>query len=161
MNHAEMDRLVELHIKAEMASDPARAVSVYTEDVQHDVVGTPHGPLSGRQAAQGFYEQLVRDIHTEVMVPTHQYYGDDFCVFEHQWTGTVPGSFLGMPGAGREISFRLLHIWEFRDGRISRENVWLDSGAIIAQLTAATEPTAGVAADRGGEATAPTAPPAH
>jgi hypothetical protein len=25
-------------------------------------------------------------------------------------------------------------IWEFRDGRISRENVWLDGAAITAQL---------------------------
>jgi hypothetical protein len=31
---------------------------------------------------------------------------------------------------------RVLHIFEFRDGRISRENVWLDAGAAIAQLTA-------------------------
>jgi len=27
-------------------------------------------------------------------------------------------------------------VWEFRDGLISRENVWLDGGAVIAQLTA-------------------------
>jgi hypothetical protein len=30
----------------------------------------------------------------------------------------------------------MLHVWEFRDGRISRENVWLNGGAIVAQLTA-------------------------
>jgi hypothetical protein len=35
-----------------------------------------------------------------------------------------------------------LHIWEFRDGRISRENVWIDSGSAIAQLTASTDPSA-------------------
>ena len=35
--------------------------------------------------------------------------------------------------------FRQLHVWEFRDGLISRENVWIDAGAtgaIIIQLTA-------------------------
>jgi len=48
----------------------------------------------------------------------------------------VPGEFLGIPGHGRRITFRLLHVWEFRDERISRENVWLDGGAITAQLTA-------------------------
>ena len=31
------------------------------------------------------------------------------------------------PAHGREISFRMLHVFEFRDGRISRENVWLDA----------------------------------
>jgi hypothetical protein len=30
----------------------------------------------------------------------------------------------------------MLHVWEFRDGLISRENVWLDGSSILAQLTA-------------------------
>jgi steroid delta-isomerase-like uncharacterized protein len=136
MKPADMDRLVNMHIEAEMAANTAGAVSVYTEDVEHDVVGMPHGPLHGKAAAQGFYDQLVRDLRTEAMEPTHRYYGDDFCVIEHQCTASVPGTFLGMPGDGRRISFRLLHVWEFRDGRISRENIWLDGGSIAQQLTA-------------------------
>jgi steroid delta-isomerase-like uncharacterized protein len=146
MTKAEMDRLIEIHLEAERVADTAKAVSVYTEDVEHDVVGAPHGPLRGKEAAQGFYDQLVRDIQTETMVPVHSYYGDDFCVIEHEWTGTVPGAFLGVPGNGRPISFRLLHIWEFEDGLISRENVWLDGGSIIAQLTADAEQAVPVAA---------------
>jgi steroid delta-isomerase-like uncharacterized protein len=136
MKPEDMDALIEQHISAEMAGDPGGCVEMYTDDVVHDVVGFPTGPLSGPDAAKGFYEQLVQDIHTEKMVPTRRYYGDDFCVMEHEWTGTVPGAFLGIPGYGKRISFRLLHIWEFRDGRMTRENVWLDSGAIVAQLTA-------------------------
>jgi hypothetical protein len=34
---------------------------------------------------------------------------------------------------GRKISFRILHGFEFRGGLISRENVWLDSTAIVSQ----------------------------
>ena len=135
MKPEEMDRLIEAHLQAEMAADSAGSVSVYTEDVEHDVVGTPHGPLHGKEAAQGFYEQLISDINTEEMIPTHSYYGEDFCVIEHTWKGTVPGSFLGVPGHGKRISFRMLHLWEFQDGLISRENVWLDGGSIVAQLT--------------------------
>lgn len=130
-----MDQLIDRHLRAEMAGDSAGAVSVYTDDVEHDVVGAPHGPLTGRDAARGFYDQLISDISTETMVPTRRYYGDDFCVQEHQWTGTIPGSFLGVPGRGKHISFRLLHVWEFRDGLMCRENVWLDGGSIVAQLT--------------------------
>jgi hypothetical protein len=33
------------------------------------------------------------------------------------------------------VTFRLMHVCEFRDGRISRENVWMDVAAIVAQLT--------------------------
>jgi steroid delta-isomerase-like uncharacterized protein len=136
-----MDRLIEEHIQAEMAGDSAGSIAMYTEDVEHDVVGTPHGPLRGKEAAQGFYDQLMSDIRTQDMVPTRRYYGEDFCVVEHNWKGTVPGSFLGVPGEGKRISFRMLHLWEFRDRLISRENVWLDGGSIVAQLTSEEEMT--------------------
>lgn len=134
MTRDEVDRLIDQHIRAEMAGDAAGCVAMYTDDVEHDVVGTPHGPLRGTEAAQGFYDFLTANIKTEEMVPTRSYYGDDFCVKEHDWSGTVPGEFLGIPGHGRRITFRLLHVWEFRDGKISRENVWLDGAAITAQL---------------------------
>ena len=55
-------------------------------------------------------------------------------------TGTVIGSMLGIPGHGRRMTFRILHVFEFRDGLISRENVWLDGGAVVAQLTAGVKP---------------------
>ena len=110
MKPEEMYRLIEAQLEAEMAGDSARSIAMYPEDVEHDVVGSPLGPLHGKEAAQGFYEQLVSDIHTEEMVPTRRYYGEDFCVIEHVWKGTVPGTFLGVPGQGKRISFRLLHV---------------------------------------------------
>ena len=90
MRPEEMDRLIEAHLAAEMAGDTAGCVAMYTEDVEHDVVGAPHGPLRGKAGGQGFYDQLVRDIRTEAMTPTRRYYGEDFCVIEHEWHGTVP-----------------------------------------------------------------------
>ena len=56
-------------------------------------------------------------------------------ILDQLMTGTVPGTFLGLAGHGRRITFRILHVFEFRDGLISRENVWLDSAAIVAQLS--------------------------
>jgi predicted ester cyclase len=56
-------------------------------------------------------------------------------VLEQVMTGTVVGSLLGLPGHGRRISFRILHVFEFRDGLISRENVWLDTAAVVSQLS--------------------------
>jgi predicted ester cyclase len=32
----------------------------------------------------------------------------------------VRGEFLGIPGHARRITFRLLHVWQFRDGKTSR-----------------------------------------
>jgi predicted ester cyclase len=86
--------------------------------------------------AEHRYQQLYQDMTTEQMRPAREYCGDDFCVMEHLCTATVRGSLLGVPGNGRRVTFRILHVWEFTDGQISRENVWLDGASVVAQLTA-------------------------
>lgn len=136
MGPTEMQALIDQHIKAEMAGDTGGAVAMYTEDVEHDVVGWPTGPVQGPAAAQAFYDQLVQAIDNEHMEPTRELYGDDFCVVEHECTARVTGEFMGIPGHGRRITFRMLHVWEFADGRMRRENVWLDGGSIAAELMA-------------------------
>jgi predicted ester cyclase len=55
-------------------------------------------------------------------------------VLDQMMTGTVTGSMLGLPGNGRQVTFRILHVFEFTEGLISRENVWLDGAAIQHQL---------------------------
>jgi steroid delta-isomerase-like uncharacterized protein len=137
MDIREMNRLIDTHLTAEQAADATAAVAVYTDDVEHDVVGMPEGTVYGKDAAQSRYEDFYKNMTVEEMRPDHQYYGENFCVMEHLCTSTVSGSLLGVPGRGRRVSFRILHVWEFADGRISRENVWLDGGSIIAQLTSA------------------------
>ncbi len=139
MDRVMMDRLIEQHIAAEMAGDTAGAVAMYTDDVVHDVIGSPTGPLQGPEAARGFYDHLTANLRTDRMQVTTSWYGEDFCVIEHRCDATITGEFLGVPGHGRAASFRMLHVWEFRDERISREVVWLDGGTIMAQLTAPGE----------------------
>lgn len=51
-------------------------------------------------------------------------------------TCTITGQFGGIPGNGRQVSFRMLHLFEFRDDAISRENVWMDTASAMAQLRA-------------------------
>jgi hypothetical protein len=55
---------------------------------------------------------------------------------EHRVTGRFPHGFMGAPGSERSVVFRMLHVFEFNEDAIKRENVWLDAGAIVAQLTA-------------------------
>src|SRR5215831_12557806 len=128
MDQQRMKELFEQHIAAEMAGDTAGAVSVYTDDVEHDTIGSPTGPLHGPAAAQGFYDHLSADLDIEQMTPTREQYGEDFCVVE--------GVFMGIPGKRHRVTFRMLHVWDFKDDAISREQVWMDGGAIAAQLTA-------------------------
>jgi hypothetical protein len=56
-------------------------------------------------------------------------------VLEQSMTGTVIGEMLGIPGNGRRVTFGILHVFGLREGLKSREQVWIDSGSIVAQLT--------------------------
>ena len=130
-----MEELVSRHIRAEGAGDVDAAIAVYTDDVEHDVVGYPGSPHYGKDGARAFYDDLTANFRTESEEVLRHYFAGDTMILEQKMTGAVIGSMLGLPGHGRRITFRILHVFDFRDGLISRANVWLDSAAIVAQLS--------------------------
>jgi predicted ester cyclase len=105
MDSSQMQGLVDSHMTAENHGDIDGAVAVYTE------------------------------FRSESWDVLRQYFADDAMVLEQLMTGAVIGSLLGLPGNGRSISFRMMHVFEFRDGLISRENIWLDTAAVAHQLS--------------------------
>jgi steroid delta-isomerase-like uncharacterized protein len=135
MDSSQMQALVDNHMRAENQGDIDGAVAVYADDVEHDVVGFPNSASRGKDGARDFYAYLTANFRSESWDVLRQYLADDAMVLEQLMTGTVIGSLLGLPGNGRRISFRLLHVFEFRDGLISRENVWLDTAAVVDQVS--------------------------
>jgi len=136
MDQQEMIAVVERHLKAEGAGDIDEAVAPYHDDIVHDAVGFPGSPRQGKQAAREFYGFLTANFRTEEEVPIRRWFLDDTMFLEQSMTGSVIGEMLGIAGNGRRVTFRIFHVFEFNDGLISREQVWLDTGAIVAQLTA-------------------------
>ena len=133
----QFDRLIDRHFQYEAEDDVAGVLSTMADAVEHDVVGSPTGPVHGREAARAFYEALFSDLRGEKVTSLRRYYGPDFVVDESLWEGTAPGTPFGIPGQGKRLSFRLLHVFDMaEDGRIRRENVWLDLAAILRQLGA-------------------------
>jgi predicted ester cyclase len=132
----DMYRVLEEHMTAEMDGDAAHAVTVYTDDVTHEVVGWPGGPVQGPDAARAFYEEFMAQFKAEHVTLLTQRSGADFLVVEHEITGTVPGVMMGVAGHGKRITLRTLHVVIFRGEKICSEQVWVDSGAVVAQLTA-------------------------
>jgi predicted ester cyclase len=131
-----MDRLMDEHVQYELQDDVDGVVSTLDAHVEHDVVGSPLGVLHTPEEARRFYEGLFADLDGETVRSERRYYGDGFLVDESTWSGTAPGTPLGIPGRGRALTFRMLHVFEFTDeGKIRRENVWLDYPAIIQQLS--------------------------
>ena len=134
LTSVEMDAVLDAHYKYEAADDVDGVVSTLTDDVVHDVVGFPGGPVYGRDAARGVYEHLFSDIKGERTDQTRRLYGPGFLVDEVVWHGRAVGHPFGFDGRNRPFSHRLLHVLEFRDGLIARENVWVDFAAIAQQL---------------------------
>jgi ketosteroid isomerase-like protein len=130
----QMDAIVDAHYKYEAADDVEGVLSTLTDDVIHDVVGFPGSPRRGTAAARAFYEHLFGEIAGERTVPRVRLYGPNFMVDEVVWEGRAIGRPFGFDGRNRRFSHRLLHVLEFRDGLISRENVWIDFAAVAQQL---------------------------
>jgi predicted ester cyclase len=131
------DRMIDRHFHFESEDDVDGVLSTMTDDVEHDVVGYPTGPVRGRMAARGFYDNMFADLAGEKVTTLRRYYGPDFVVDESLWEGRAPGTPFGIPGHGRRLAFRLLHVFDMApDGQIKRENVWLDFASILQQLNA-------------------------
>jgi hypothetical protein len=137
MNTDEKLALIHTHLDAEGAGDIETACSVYAEGIEHDAVGFPGAPCFGIDAAKEFYGYLTANARTTGERPLHQYVTDTgSIVMEAEMSADVIGELLGIPGHGRSITFRILHVFDFDDSLITREQVWLDTGSIVAQLSA-------------------------
>ena len=135
LTRQEMDRRMDEHFDYEARDDVGGVLATLSEDVEHDIVGSPSGPTRGRDSARPFYEGLFADLADGKVETVRRLYGDDFMVDESLWRGRAPGRPFGLEGKGRPLAFRLLHVVEFAgDGAIRRENVWLDLASIIQQL---------------------------
>lgn len=129
-----MDEVLDRHFEAEARHDMSAILDTLTEDVEHDVVGWPGGPNIGHEALRPFYETLFGDLKATDVKPLRRYYGDDFCVDEVEYHAIATGRPFGLEGRNRPVHFRLLHICEFTNGKMSRENVWLDTASLFHQL---------------------------
>ena len=131
-----MDQLLADHFSAEAVRDMDGIIATLSDDCEHDVVGWPTGVSNGHDELKPFYERLFADFETGSVEPLRRYYGDDFCVDEVLWKGKAIGQPFGMPGDSRSVEFRILHVCEFADDKMTRENVWLDTATLFAQLSA-------------------------
>ncbi|HKP19647.1 MAG TPA: nuclear transport factor 2 family protein [Gaiellaceae bacterium] len=135
MTREEMDALVAEHFRFEATDDVEGVLGTLLTGADHEVIPSPFGALDDPAEQRRYYELLFDSIKGERVEPLRRYYGDDFLVDESLWHGRIED---GRPflcdGRSGDVSFRLLHVFEFRDGKISREQVWCDLAAIQRQL---------------------------
>jgi uncharacterized protein len=135
LTQSEMDRAIDEHFAYEAADNIEGVLATLAEDATHDIVGWPGGPTHGREGARSFYQANFADFAESKVTGVKRLYGDNFLVDESFVESAAAGRPFGMEGKGRPVRFRLLHVIEFAgDGKIQRENVWVDLAAIMHQL---------------------------
>lgn len=135
LTREQMDELVDEHFGFEATDDVDGVMGTLDDGAEHEVIPSPVGVLNDPAKQRAYYELLFRSIKGERVERLRRYYGEDFLIDETLWHGTVED---GQPflcgGKSGKVSFRLLHVFEFRDGKISREQVWCDLAAIQRHL---------------------------
>jgi uncharacterized protein len=135
MTRDQMDQIVNDHFEYEASDDITGVMGSLTEDAEHEVIPSPVGTLSDQSEIRAYYEMLFSDLKGEGVTPIRRLYGEDFIIDETIWHGRVEN---GRPflcdGKSGPVSFRLLHVFDLRDGKIRREQVWCDLAAIQQQL---------------------------
>ena len=131
---AQMDDLVDRHFRAEETGDLDEIAAGFTRDAEHDVAGRPGGVLRGGEQIAAFYEGLLAELRIERFETLRRWYGHDHAVDESILHGCAIGRPFGLSGNGKQVQVRLLHVFDFADGLMSRESAWLDIAALQQQL---------------------------
>jgi hypothetical protein len=135
MSREDMDNAVNEHFGYEAADNLDGVMASLAGDIEHEVVPSPMGITHDKAKIRAFYAMLFECVKGESVTPLKRYYGDDFMIDETMWHGEISD---GRPflcdGRSGKVSFRLLHVFEFKNGKIAREQAWCDLAAIQRQL---------------------------
>lgn len=136
MSREEMDRIVDEHFGYEAADDIEGVMaSLADKGVEHEIVPSPVGALHDKAKIRAYYTMLFEAIKGEIVTPIRRLYGENFIIDETLWHGHVAdGHPFLCDGKSGPVSFRLLHVFELEDGKITREQAWCDLAAIQSQL---------------------------
>lgn len=128
--------IIERHFAAENAHDVPATLDTYTDDVVWDDVGHPACPVQGKAATSGMYEGIMAAIPHLHIESVLRFGDDEHVVDEAVATGHVEGAFLGVDGGDAPVSFRMLHVFDLRNGLIAREQAWFDTAGVLRQIEA-------------------------
>jgi ketosteroid isomerase-like protein len=129
---------VELHFHTEAANEIEAALELYTDDVVWEAPA-PNGlnrSFSGKEAVAESYRELFGSVGNVRFQPLQRFatetrvVDDSLITFEVVKDGYWPHF-----SAGQKIEMRLVHIFEMRDGKISKEIVFDMGRPVLTQNT--------------------------
>ncbi len=135
VSHETMRGVLEEHVAAENAHDPARVLATYAsagaafEDVP---AGVRH---SGDAEIVANYRHLWDGFPGLVRRIDRWTFGDNACVIELTLSGTHDGPYRGIAPTGRAVTLRIIAHFAFDDdGRITQETAYYDALTFQRQL---------------------------
>jgi steroid delta-isomerase-like uncharacterized protein len=134
--------IIDRHFAAENAHDVAATLATYADDLVWDDVGDPACPVYGKDAAAEIYRGIIDAIPDINLASTGRFACGDHVVDESIATGHIQGSFIGIDGGGAPVRFRMLHVFDIRDGLICREQAWFDTAGLFRQVDSPARVTA-------------------
>jgi len=139
LSTAELDSIINERFMFEATDNVNAVMDSLADTVEHEVVPSPMGVSTDKDRIRSFYEMLFSNVEGEGVTPIRRYYGDDFVIDETLWHGKIKdGKPFLCDGKSGPVSFRLLHVFEVKDGKITREQAWCDLAAIQQQLGVTT-----------------------
>lgn len=116
-----------------------RVDELFTEDyVEHAPL--PPGWPEGREAVKAFAAALKEgfpDLEYEIL---QQYQDGDMHIGLIRATGTMSGSFMGMPATNKSATWDEVHIGRMRDGRLAEHWTVIDQLKMLQDLGLAPSP---------------------
>jgi hypothetical protein len=137
MTPAELDEIINQHFVFEATDNVNAVMDGLADTVEHEVVPSPVGINTDKRRIRDYYTMLFSSVDGEGVTPIRRLYGDNFVIDETMWYGRInDGKPFLCDGKSGPVSFRLLHVFEVKDGKITREQAWCDLAAIQQQLGA-------------------------
>jgi ketosteroid isomerase-like protein len=119
-------RAVEAHFHSEGAEDVERALELYTDDILWESHGDPKlGTHRGKDAVAESYRRMWACMKNAEFENLSRFATADKVVDESVLTCTIARDGLVSVPIGQRVRFNLLHVFDLRGGKISRELVYL------------------------------------
>ena len=135
IDHETMRRVLQEHVDAENAHDPARVLTTYVPEGPV-FVDVPTGRrFTGGDEIVGNYRNLWDGFPGLERRIDRWTFGDDACVIELTLTGTHDGPYRGIAATGRTLELPIIAHFAFDDrGLILSETAYYDSLTFMRQL---------------------------
>jgi steroid delta-isomerase-like uncharacterized protein len=126
--------LVEEHVRRENAHDLPGIMATFGHRAWYD--DKPWGEHhEGRDAVQGYYEDLLTSLPDLRIDFTHCLASEDGVALEVRISGTHLGSWRGLPPTGRRVTFPLCGFYTFDgEGKLADERIYYDRGSVLQQV---------------------------